>query len=406
MYGGRLVTSDPDASIDRLRTRLGESDDISDDDAAVLRRFSDRLFVLGSRYSDQRHEALLMRLTKMAEEVGGLADALDDREAAECVVSWIHRTYDNPETNKDRRIALRMLGEHATDGDGKPDAVEWIPTGYRNTYDPTPDPAEMLRYEADIKPMLDACLNSRDRALVALAFDLGPRMGELQSLTVGDVNDHDYGLQVTVNGKTGRRSPVLVPAVPHVSRWLADHPGGAATDPLWTKLDSAEAITPNMIRKALREAASRADVTRPITPTNFRKSSASHLASEGVSQAHLENHHGWTRGSDVAARYIAVFGDASDREIAAAHGVDVSADESDPTAPLECPRCERKTPRDEPRCVWCSQAVSQAGLETAREQDAGLRQSLAAETDDRADAIADLAALFDEHPALRQLVED
>lgn len=59
-----------------------------------------------------------------------------------------------------------------------------------------------------------------------------------------------------------------------------------------------------------------------MTPTVFRKSSASYLASQNVSQAHLEDHHGWTRGSKIAARYIAVFDDANEREIARARGAE------------------------------------------------------------------------------------
>lgn len=55
-----------------------------------------------------------------------------------------------------------------------------------------------------------------------------------------------------------------------------------------------------------------------VTPTNFWKSLASFLASQGVSQAHLEDHHGWTRGSSITALYIGVFNDANEREIARA----------------------------------------------------------------------------------------
>jgi integrase len=397
------MTKDPADAVDRLRERLDESEDITDADADAIRRFSDRIFVLGpSVYSDHRHEFHLMRLVKLAEEVGGLADALGERDTAERLVSWVNRTYDNPESNRGYRMALRMFGEHATDGEDKPDSLAWIPTSYPSTYDPSPDPAQMLHWDDHIRPMIDAAQNFRDAALAALAFDLGPRAGELFDLARGDLTDHDYGLQVTLNGKNGRRSPVLVPSVPHVNRWLDVHPASAPDAPLWSGLGSADSISNNRVRDALKALADRAGVDKPVTPTNFRKSSASYLASEGVSQAHLEAHHGWTRGSKVAARYVAVFGEASDREIARAHGVDVSADESDPTAPLECPRCGRRSPRDEPSCVWCGQALSQSGLETVREQNAAVRQDTATASGDRAEALAELGDLFDRYPFLRE----
>ncbi len=85
--------------------------------------------------------------------------------------------------------------------------------------------------------------------------------------------------------------------------------------------------------KILKKHARKAGVNHcDVTFTRMRKSSASYLASDGVNQAHIEDHHGWDRGSDVASRYVAVFGDANDRAIAQAHGVDVEEDESEPIA--------------------------------------------------------------------------
>lgn len=364
------MPDNPKGAVETMRDRL-ESDvyDITDADRDALLELDRTIQLLGrSKVGVYQHEFILRRVLKLAKEVGGLADALEDRDAAEELVAWIHREQDgSPETNKDYRSALRQFGKHLHDGDGLPDSLDWIPGGYPSNYDPAPDPGLMLDWSDDIQPMLDACLNARDRALVALAWDLGPRPGELFDLRVGSLADHDYGLQVTLDGKTGRRSPVLVPSVPWVKRWREDHPGGE-TDPLWSGLKSPDSISNNRIRDILKEVADRAGVTKPVTPSNFRKSSASYLASQGVSQAHLEDHHGWTRGSEIAARYIAVFDDANKREIARAHGLDVDADEPEPSGPIVCPRCEQKTPRERDACVWCDQVLSQQAAEAIEEQ--------------------------------------
>jgi len=82
----------------------------------------------------------------------------------------------------------------------------------------------MLDWDEDIIPMIEACKNSRDEALIAVAFDAGARSGELQDLTVGDVNDHKHGLRIFVDGKTGQRDVTLIPSVPYLQRWLGDHP--------------------------------------------------------------------------------------------------------------------------------------------------------------------------------------
>ncbi|WP_394296294.1 hypothetical protein [Natrinema pellirubrum] len=117
----------------------------------------------------------------------------------------------------------------------------------------------------------------------------------------------------------------------------------------------------------MKDAADRAGVSKPVTFTNFRKSSASHLASRGLNQAHIEDHHGWTRGSDVASRYVSVFADDTGREVARAHGLEISeADEPESTAPIECPRCHQRTPREIDQCLHCRQTIDK---ETALQQE-------------------------------------
>jgi hypothetical protein len=383
------MTDNPANAIETMIERLEDGTyDVSDDDREVLLELDKTIRLLGpSKFSTHRHEFLLRRGVVIAKRVGGLADAVETREGAEEVVQWINTEQTgSPETNKDYRVALRNIGKLVTDGDDIPDTLSWIPAGYPENYDPAPDPVEMLHWEEDVQPMIEACYNSRDRALIALAWDLGPRPGELFDLQVGAITDHDYGLQVTLDGKRGRRSPILVPSAHYVTRWLDEHPGGS-DDYLWCSLSSPDRLSKNYIRDILKNAADRAGVTKPVTPSNFRKSSASYLANQGVSQAHLEDHHGWTRGSDQAARYIAVFDDANQREIAKAHGLDIQEDEPDPTGPVSCPRCEQRTPREKDACVWCGQVLSkkaaekteaqrQTALEDLTEADAELAQAL------------------------------
>lgn len=391
----------PDRQLDRLRDQLkaargddvdvDEEDvrDVTAEDADLLLRFDDRMALLPSEYGNQRREKLLRHVTIAAEAEGtDVRAALESREAAEAVVRWIHDEHDpeeTPETNKDFRIALRMFGKRLvesgvdvpTDTDGIPESLAWIPTTTSRNYDPSPDPAEMLDWDDDVVPMIEATMNSRDAALIAVAFDSGARSGELLDLRVGDVSDHKHGLQITVDGKKGQRSITLITAVPYLNRWLNDHPrGDESTAPLWCKLRSGEEISYQMARKIPRQAADYAGVDKPVTFTNFRKSSASFLASRGVNQPTLEDHHGWTRGSSVAARYVSVFDDASDRELARAHGRDVSEEEPEPIAAVTCTRCEKETPRSEPFCMWCQQALEHGAVDELEENQRSERRQL------------------------------
>ncbi|TQQ81823.1 tyrosine-type recombinase/integrase [Halonotius roseus] len=406
-------------AVDRLRKRIengGKQSSINKTDREALLTFSDRVQLLAQEYTDKRHLKLLRHCVIVAETLdsGTLAEALTDRDAAERIVSWINVEYDNEETNRDYRVALRVFGKRVAEADesidttpdGLPESLAWVPTGTSSDYDPTPDPREMLRYEEDVKAMIDATYNARDAAMIALQFDAGLRGGEFKDLAVGDVRDHDHGLEVTVEGKQGRRTVLLIPSVPHVSAWLDAHPAGDNHDaPLWSKITKPESISDRMVSKILNEAADRADVSKPVTLTNFRKSSAAFLASRNLNQAHIEDHHGWVRGSSAAARYISVFGEDSDRELARLHGIDVSEDEPEDISPIECPTCGRENERDASFCMQCGQVLSPEAASELDESTDELNESLASLEPEKAERLLEVADMLDD-PAVREALVD
>ena len=168
------MSSDQDA-IDKLHERIkngGKYGEIAAADREVLLKFSDRLQLLAQTYTDDRHEKLLRHCVMIAEHLDGgtLAAALTDRDAAETIVSWINREYDNEETNRDYRSAIRVFGKRIAEVDesidtttnGHAESLAWVPAGTSSDYDPTPDPRNMLRFEEDVLAMIDATYNARD----------------------------------------------------------------------------------------------------------------------------------------------------------------------------------------------------------------------------------------------------
>jgi len=356
------MTKNAEQQLETLRAQLQNDErDVDQANRDALLEFSNELFLIPSQVGTQRHLKLLRHNVRMAEHAGSPLDALDSEDAAKEIVRWIHRTYDNAETNRDYRVALKQFGRRATDQnrDDPPESMDWIPSNTPSTYDPAPEPGNMLQWKADVLPLIDATRNPRDAALIAVGWDAGPRSGELRNLTVGDVSEYKHGYQITVQGKMGQRTVPLILSVPFLQRWLSAHPGNDPDAPLWSKLTEPDAPSYNALRTAVQDAADRAGITKPVTFTNLRKSSASHLASRGLNQAHLEDHHGWTRGSDTASRYVAVFADDTGREVARVHGLEISDEsESESTAPVECPRCHQQTPREMEKCLHCRQAIT------------------------------------------------
>jgi hypothetical protein len=66
---------------------------------------------------------------------------------------------------------------------------------------------------------------------------------------------------------------LLIPSVPYVRDWLDEHPAPDDRDaPLWPKLQTPEEISYRMLTKMFKKPAERAEIEKPVTLTNFRKS--------------------------------------------------------------------------------------------------------------------------------------
>lgn len=383
---------DPRGGVDRLREKIeaGERDIDDPDDRDVLIEFSNQLDLLSSEYSDHRHLKLLRHCTRMAEHVGGLADALDDRDAAEDIVRWIHCAYDNEETNRDYRSAIRVFGKRVTRSDEPPESIAWIPTGTSRDYDPVPREGDMLNWEHDVQAMIDAARNPRDGAMIAVQFEAGLRSGELRDLTVGDVFDSEHSMGVHVDGKTGERAVHLIVSVPYLQSWLREHPAPDHPDaPLWCKLRKPTLPSYPVWANNLKLPAERAGIDKPATPTNFRKSNTRWLVRQGLSQSEIEDRQGRERGSKHTARYMARFGrDSSERRYAQAHGKNVDTEDETVSTPIPCPRCGEETPREQDFCIHCNQTLNHEAKALVDKVKSAIEERVV-EADDR-DVRADL----------------
>jgi len=367
----------PKDAVEALRDKL-DTDERGecDRDRDLLLEFSDQLKLLREDYGWHRHEKLLRHNVRVSENadvhlhetLAGELDSSGDeafqaaKDAAETAVRWIHDTYDidegSQETNRDYRVAFRLFAKHVTRGDEIPDSHNWISTKTSRNYDPEPDEADMLDWDGDTVPMIEAARNARDEALIALQFEGGFRGGELFDMRCSDLSDGEHSLKVRVDGKRGEHDVHLIKAVPYVQNWLSEHPGGG-DDYLWTKLSTAERFSYQRFLQCFRASADRAGVTKPVTPTNFRKSNAYWLAADrGKSQAFIEDRQGRARGSPVISRYVAKFsGVTQEKEYAAMHGIEIEEEDEDVTPPVTCPRCGGKTPADLDFCKHCHQTL-------------------------------------------------
>ncbi|ADD05181.1 integrase family protein [Natrialba magadii ATCC 43099] len=392
-----MTDADPREEVDTLRDRLRSSGEDAryvqfEADRRHLLKFSDNIRLVPSEIGDHRHLKLLRHCCRMAalvppptvedfkdndeaadagivdeddvddllEEHGLLGLTLEYRAAAEGVVRWINEEYANEHTNQDYRTALRSFGRYRLKRDEPPESLTWIPTGTSNDFDPVPSERDLLTHD-DVRAMIEeGSRNPRDKALLAVQFEAGLRGGELYDVRVGDVFDGEHSVGLHVDGKEGERSVHLITSVPYLQQWLTSHPAPDDDQAwLWSKLSSAERPSYATFLNYFKNAAARVDVTKDVTPTNFRKSNTRWLILQNFSTARIEDRQGRKRGSEHTARYMARFGEESnERAYAQLHGLDVEANETEEVAPpVPCPRCGEDTPSDRDFCIHCHQSL-------------------------------------------------
>lgn len=209
----------------------------------------------------------------------------------------------------------------------------------------------------EIRRIVDACDNQRDRALIAVGYESGARAGEILSLRIRDVEPDRYGAIVMVKGKTGERRIRLVQAVPDLQLWLNIHPlkqDREAT--LWpSRWNKTRPITTMHFHRLLVRHAKEAGVEKHVHPHLLRHSRATHLANV-LTEAQMREFFGWTKGSDMPEVYVHLSGRDVDRTLLRHYGIVVEEEKvpSEALKPVHCPRCGFENPASFEYCGRCS----------------------------------------------------
>lgn len=345
----------------RLLESVRRSKRIKKENKRLFEEFKKYLIVQGC--SDAHMYKLLSHLKKILEFVD-----YDLRKATksqiEDIVAWVNQREISDETKRQYKIILKVLFKWLNGGE-YPEQVKWLKTSSKSKNDKLP---EDLLTEDDVKRMIDAADNPRDKALIALLWETGARIGEIYDLKVGDFQDHTYGLQIVIRGKTGARRLPLIESVPYIRAWLNAHPEKNNKDaPVWVNIGTkgkGKKVGYRALLKMLNEVAKRAGVDKPVNPHHFRHSRATYLANR-FTEAQMCEWFGWVQGSDVPARYVHLSGRDIDVAYARIHGIkDEKVPDKSKLTPIDCPRCGEKNAPDARFCHRCGQALT---LEAAME---------------------------------------
>ena len=226
--------------------------------------------------------------------------------------------------------------------------------------------AEQLLEEDEVRAMIDAARTSRDRALIAVLYESGCRIGEGAALKWSDVRfTESQTAAINTAGKTKKQRYIpLVVARSYLATWKADYPGNPHGDSLvFLTTTTHGSLQYAGVVKQLRRIAARAGIEKHITPHLFRHSRITHLLRKGVPEPVIKK----LMWGHLATDMLQTYGHLVDRDIddaiAKLYGVVTPETEtSDALEPRQCPRCFSVWGPTLQHCGVCGAPLTREGM--------------------------------------------
>jgi len=282
------------------------------------------------------------------------------------VLSSIVNKYNkNPKTVANFKISFRKWLSCSN----QKHLLDSVKAGYASGKEKLPE--DMLTND-ELELLLSKCSHPRDAAIIATLYDSGCRIGELLSMRVKDVVFDDNGAIVTFpEGKTGWRKNRVVVASSYLRVWLDSHEYKKDKEnPLFYSLKGnykdktkprdtighpdnkvLNVLSSDGVRRQLHIIAKKAGIKRRIHPHLFRHTRATELASH-LTEQQLKKKFGWTRNSNMTAKYVHLTDQDVDNAVLKAAGVEVR--EEAKTRGLTTIRCTRCREFNSIHSFFCS----------------------------------------------------
>lgn len=276
---------------------------------------------------------------------------------------WLSEQPYSEFTKYDVKVAIKKFWKWLSGTDECPPVAKWIKTGGKIQNQKLPQ--ELLSPD-EIVRIISAARHPRDKALIAVLYESGCRIGELLTMRIRSIQPSKSVTFISVFGKTGARRIPLVSSTPHLSTWLNHHP--ARDDPqAYVWIGTMARITDKPIGytatcKLLQGLARDARISKRIYPHLFRHSRATHLAKD-LTEAQMKIFFGWTTDSSMPATYVHLSGRDVEQAILKIHGLatDHSRDDADNLTPKSCNRCGSINAHDSRHCSNCACLLDVSG---------------------------------------------
>lgn len=228
---------------------------------------------------------------------------------------------------------------------------------------------EDLISEDDLTRLIHACgENSRDKALIAVHFESGSRIGETLTLQLKHIVFDKHGAIIKVDGKTNARPIRLLTSTPYLASWINSHPNkNNPNAPLWVNLSKynfGSQLTYKGARQVIQKRVKIAELPKRVYFHLFRHSQITQTANF-LTEAQQKKRYGWSSTSKMPARYTHLTDQDVDDAMLSHFGIKIQ-EKKEQRLPQKCKICEFPNTPDVNHCEKCGKPLD---LETALEKD-------------------------------------
>jgi integrase/recombinase XerD len=215
----------------------------------------------------------------------------------------------------------------------------------------------------EITKIVRASDRSIDRAMMLLLYEGGFRIGEIATLTWGDLQFVAGGVSVGVLFKTQYYRHIrVVLCTEYLKVWKADYPGEPTSDALVFINENHEPFTHATISKRIKRIVKRAGITKHITAHIFRHSRITHLIKEGMRESAIKKMMWGQADTTMWKTYVHLTGHDIDAEVSRLYGItEAEEDKEEGVKPRQCPHCAAINPPGVPTCYTCGEPLDPLG---------------------------------------------
>lgn len=224
--------------------------------------------------------------------------------------------------------------------------------------------------EEDVQLMLQFANSARDQAIIMVLYESGVRASEFLGLKIRDLKQEKKGMRIFVDGKTGRRSFLLIACIPYIMRYLNTHPEKDNPDaPLWFSPYGKELqhLSYECVKKRIKRIGKAAKINKPLHAHNFRHSAETRDA-KFMTDSQLAFKYGHVLGSSMIRKYVHLSGKDTDTAILKYYGLAQQEDELSKLRPKTCKTCGYDNPQKVDYCEKCGRAVSHKAINESKEE--------------------------------------